>query len=165
MTLVERFPPAVTDAGSNLEAFDNIDLIEGRVEEVLPELETPVDAALVDPPREGLSAEAVEALAACGAGRLLYLSGDAASLARDARRLRPGVDWRLRQGAARGSGAADLAHSHCGPAGAQQGLSCHALHTAWIIPMRTGVPGRGSKPSALQSLSSVTTKASKGPKL
>jgi len=69
VTLVERFPPAVTDAGSNLEAFDNIDLIEGRVEEVLPELETPVDAALVDPPREGLSAEAVEALAACGAAR------------------------------------------------------------------------------------------------
>lgn len=96
VTLVERFPPAVTDAGSNLEAFDNIDLIEGRVEEVLPELETPVDAALVDPPREGLSAEAVEALAACGAARLLYLSGDAASLARDARRLRA-RGWRLRQ--------------------------------------------------------------------
>ncbi|MCY4022064.1 MAG: hypothetical protein OXF32_01300 [Anaerolineaceae bacterium] len=96
VTLVERFPPAVTDAGSNLEAFDNIDLIEGRVEEVLPELETPVDAALLDPPREGLSAEAVDALAECGAARLVYVSGDAATLARDARRLRA-RGWRLRQ--------------------------------------------------------------------
>ena len=96
LTLVERFPPAVTDAGNNLEAFDNIDLIEGRVEEVLPELETPVDAALVDPPREGLTAEAVDALAACGAARLLYVSSDAASLARDVRRLRA-RGWRLRQ--------------------------------------------------------------------
>ncbi|MDD9957116.1 MAG: hypothetical protein OXP68_12960 [Anaerolineaceae bacterium] len=96
VTLVERFPPAVTDAESNLEAFDNIDLIEGRVEEVLPELDTPVDAALVDPPREGLSAEAVDSLAACGAARLVYVSGDAATLARDARRLRA-RGWQLRQ--------------------------------------------------------------------
>lgn len=96
VTLVERFPPAVTDAESNLDAFDNIDLIEGRVEEVLPELETPVDAALVDPPRDGLTAEAVDALSQCGAARLVYVSGDAANLARDARRLRA-RGWQLRQ--------------------------------------------------------------------
>ncbi len=96
VTLVERFPPAVTDAESNLEAFDNIDLIEGRVEEVLPELETPADAALLDPPREGLSSEAIKGLAASGARRLVYVSGDAATLARDARRLRA-RGWQLRQ--------------------------------------------------------------------
>ncbi|MCY3907337.1 MAG: hypothetical protein OXF63_08830 [Anaerolineaceae bacterium] len=96
VTLVERFPPAVTDAESNLEEYDNIELIEGRVEEVLPELDTPVDAALLDPPREGLSAEAVDSLAVCGAARLVYVSGDAAILARDARRLRA-RGWQLRQ--------------------------------------------------------------------
>ena len=96
VTLVERHPPAVTDAESNLADFDNIDLFEGRVEEVLPALDTPADAAVLDPPREGLSVEAVEALAAGALRRLVYLSGDAATLARDARRLRA-RGWQLRQ--------------------------------------------------------------------
>ena len=96
VTLVERFPPAVTDAESNLAAYDNVELIEGRVEEVLPHLETPADSALLDPPREGLSPEAVDQLAESGLQRLVYLSADAATLARDARRLRA-RGWQLRQ--------------------------------------------------------------------
>ena len=96
VTLVESFPPAVTDAESNLVACDNIDLIEGRVEEVLPELETPADAAVLDPPREGLSTEAIEALVKTELRRLVYVSGDAATLARDAKRL-CARGWQLRQ--------------------------------------------------------------------
>ena len=96
VTLVESFPPAVTDADSNLAACDNIDLIEGRVEEVLPELETPADAAVLDPPREGLSTEAIEALVKTELRRLVYVSGDAATLARDAKRL-CARGWQLRQ--------------------------------------------------------------------
>ena len=96
VTLVESFPPAVTDADSNLAACDNIDLIEGRVEEVLPELETPADAAVLDPPREGLSSEAIEALVKTELRRLVYVSGDAATLARDAKRL-CARGWQLRQ--------------------------------------------------------------------
>ncbi len=96
VTLVESFPPAVTDAESNLAACDNIDLIEGRVEEVLPELETPPDAAVLDPPREGLSTEAIEALVKTELRRLVYVSGDAATLARDAKRL-CARGWQLRQ--------------------------------------------------------------------
>ncbi len=96
VTLVERFPPAVTDAESNLASYDNIDLIEGQVEEVLPALETPADVAVLDPPREGLSVGAIDALAENGVPRLVYVSGDAARLARDARRLRA-RGWQLRQ--------------------------------------------------------------------
>lgn len=96
VTLVERFPPAVTDAGSNLAQFDNIDLVEGRVEEVLPELKIRADAAVLDPPREGLGQDAIDALGATGVRRLVYLSSDAATLARDARRLRA-RGWQLRQ--------------------------------------------------------------------
>ena len=96
VTLVERFPPAVTDAESNLASLDNIDLIEGPVEQVLPALEGPADAAVLDPPREGLSAAAIDGLARTKAGRLVYVSGDAATLARDARRLRA-RGWQLRQ--------------------------------------------------------------------
>ena len=96
VTTVERYPPAVTDAESNLAAFDNIDLIEGRVEEVLPEMATPADAAVLDPPREGLSTDAINALVKTGLRRLVYVSGDAATLARDAKRL-GARGWQLRQ--------------------------------------------------------------------
>ena len=96
ITLVESFPPAVTDAESNLVAFNNIDLIEGRVEDVLPELEMPADAAVIDPPRDGLSTEAIETLVKTELRRLVYVSGDAATLARDAKRL-CARGWQLRQ--------------------------------------------------------------------
>ena len=66
------------------------------MEEVLPALETPADAAVLDPPREGLSVGAIDALAENGVPRLVYVSGDAARLARDARRLRA-RGWQLRQ--------------------------------------------------------------------
>ena len=87
ITMIESYPPAVTDAETNLEAFDNIDLIEGTVEDVLPDLADEYEAAILDPPSEGLSVEAVDALAASSLSRLVYVSGDPATLARDAKRL------------------------------------------------------------------------------
>jgi 23S rRNA (uracil1939-C5)-methyltransferase len=42
---------------------------------------------IVDPPRTGLSKEAMDAIAHHGAGRIVYVSCDAPTLARDARRL------------------------------------------------------------------------------
>jgi 23S rRNA (uracil1939-C5)-methyltransferase len=41
---------------------------------------------LVDPPRTGMSAEACRAIASAGAPRIVYVSCDVATLARDARR-------------------------------------------------------------------------------
>jgi 23S rRNA (uracil1939-C5)-methyltransferase len=87
ITLVESYPPAVTDAESNLADFDHIDLIEGAVEDVLADLEEPADAVILDPPGEGLSLEAIDALAALRSPRLVYVSSDPATLARDAKRL------------------------------------------------------------------------------
>jgi 23S rRNA (uracil1939-C5)-methyltransferase len=43
-------------------------------------------SVLVDPPRTGMSAEAAAAIAACRAPRLVYVSCDVATLARDVRR-------------------------------------------------------------------------------
>jgi 23S rRNA (uracil1939-C5)-methyltransferase len=91
VTLVESYPPAVTDADVNLSEFDNVDLIEGRVEDLLAELEAGYEAAILDPPSEGLSVEVVDALAELAIPRLIYISSDPATLARDAKRL-------LRQG-------------------------------------------------------------------
>jgi 23S rRNA (uracil1939-C5)-methyltransferase len=86
---VESYPPAVTDADSNLTAFDNVDLIEGAVEEVLPELDstTHFDVVVLDPPRAGLEAAALDALAALEAAKIVYVSCDVATFTRDAKRL------------------------------------------------------------------------------
>jgi 23S rRNA (uracil1939-C5)-methyltransferase len=42
---------------------------------------------VVDPPRTGLSRAAIDGVIRLGAGRLIYVSCDPATLARDARRL------------------------------------------------------------------------------
>ena len=79
---------AATDADTNLTDFDNIDIIEGTVEDVLPALDDdPYDAALLDPPGEGMSVEVIDALAERQIQRLIYVSSDPATLARDCKRL------------------------------------------------------------------------------
>jgi 23S rRNA (uracil1939-C5)-methyltransferase len=87
VTMIESYPPAVTDAESNLDAFEHVDLIEGSVEDVLPGLEDTYDAAVLDPPTEGLSVEVIDTLAELQIPRLAYVSSDPATLARDAQRL------------------------------------------------------------------------------
>ncbi len=87
VTSIESYPPAVTDADENLADLDNIDLIEGNVEDVLPDLEGPFDAAVLDPPRTGLDVRALDALVAHAPGRIVYVSCEPSTLARDAKRL------------------------------------------------------------------------------
>jgi len=77
----------VTDADENLADLDNIDLIEGSAEAVLPALAESYDAAVVDPPPSGMEGRALDALAALGPRSLVYISADPATLARDAKRL------------------------------------------------------------------------------
>ena len=87
VTLVESYPPAATDADVNLSAFDNVDILEGRVEDVLESLDEAYDAAILDPPAAGLSIEVMDALAQHAPKRLVYVSSDPATLARDGQRL------------------------------------------------------------------------------
>ncbi len=87
VTSIESYPPAVTDADENLADLDNIDLIEGSVEAVLPDLEGPFDAAVLDPPRTGLDVRALDALAGHAPRRIVYVSCEPSTLARDAKRL------------------------------------------------------------------------------
>jgi 23S rRNA (uracil1939-C5)-methyltransferase len=47
----------------------------------------PADTVIVDPPRTGMSRDALDAVVAVGAPRLVYVSCDVATLARDARRI------------------------------------------------------------------------------
>lgn len=87
ITLVESYPPSASDALVNLASFPHVEIIEGAVEAVLPYLDGPFDAAVAEPPSAGLSSDAIACIAATGVRRLVYVSDDPATLARDARAL------------------------------------------------------------------------------
>ncbi len=93
---VEASPSACEDFAVNLDEFENVELYEAAAEVVLPSLGVRPDAVLVDPPRAGLEKKALAALLTLAAGRLVYVSCDPATLARDARRLLDG-GYRLEQ--------------------------------------------------------------------
>jgi 23S rRNA (uracil1939-C5)-methyltransferase len=84
---VEESPIAVADARFNTGLVDNAEFVEGRVEEILPSLGTPIDLAVLDPPRQGCASEALTALVELAPAQIVYVSCDPATLARDTRQL------------------------------------------------------------------------------
>jgi 23S rRNA (uracil1939-C5)-methyltransferase len=84
---IEVAESAVNDFAFNLDEFDNVELYQGPAEVVLPDLKVQADVALIDPPRAGLERVALDALAQIEPRFLAYVSCDAATLARDAKRL------------------------------------------------------------------------------
>jgi len=84
---IEASPSAVDDLLVNTEGVENVEIIEGPVEDVLPEIQAGVDAVLLDPPRGGVDRHAIDALCEMAPGRIVYVSCDPATLARDAKRL------------------------------------------------------------------------------
>jgi 23S rRNA (uracil1939-C5)-methyltransferase len=84
---IEESPWAVEDAVVNGAGQENIELIEGAVEEVLPQIDDTFSAAVLDPPRAGCDHAALQALARKRPARIVYVSCDPATLARDVQRL------------------------------------------------------------------------------
>ncbi len=84
---VEADPSAVDDLLANSAALENVEVIEGTVAAALAGLDEPLDAALVDPPRGGLEREALVGLIAAAPRRIVYVSCDPATLARDGQQL------------------------------------------------------------------------------
>ncbi|MFZ5855517.1 MAG: class I SAM-dependent RNA methyltransferase [Chloroflexota bacterium] len=96
---VESSESACEDFAVNLDEFDNVELYEGAVEEILPALvaqiantlappaRAGVSYIIVDPPRAGLAPRVVDAIQAFGPRVIAYISCDPSTLARDARRL------------------------------------------------------------------------------
>jgi 23S rRNA (uracil1939-C5)-methyltransferase len=89
ITAVEGDRAAGADLEANAEAFGGaLAVALGPVEEHLARRSGPPAATIVvDPPRTGISKAAMEAIAKHGARRIVYVSCDPATLARDARRL------------------------------------------------------------------------------
>jgi 23S rRNA (uracil1939-C5)-methyltransferase len=84
VTAVESSPAAVSDLRENLRRadLDRVRVLPERLESVLARLPR-CDALVLDPPRAGLPAGSVQTLAGLGAARVVYLSCDPATLARD----------------------------------------------------------------------------------
>jgi 23S rRNA (uracil1939-C5)-methyltransferase len=90
---IESSPSAVADARVNLAPFSHVELHEGLVEDVLPGLPVTLDAAIVDPPRAGCGQKVIQAIIDKHVKRLVYVSCDPATLARDAGQLIDGGYW------------------------------------------------------------------------
>ena len=83
---VESWEPSVLAARENLALNDiqNVDLLVADVNEALPAgIPEKVDLVVVDPPRPGLSPEAIAWITKLNPGAILYVSCNPATLARD----------------------------------------------------------------------------------
>ena len=87
---VEQSSWATADFEVNLSEFDTVELYEASVDTVLPSLRINPAAVLVDPPRAGLGPAVIEEIVNLSPQKLIYVSCDPTTLARDGRALRDG---------------------------------------------------------------------------
>lgn len=86
---VEIVPQAIEDAGKNalLNHIENVEFFVGKAEEVLPEqyekFGVYADVIVVDPPRKGCDEKLLRCMVQMAPKRIVYVSCDPATLARD----------------------------------------------------------------------------------
>ena len=90
---VEIVPAAIDDARQNaaLNGINNAEFFVGKAEEVLPEQyeknQVYADVIVVDPPRKGCDAVCLDTIVKMGPEKVVYVSCDSATLARDVKYL------------------------------------------------------------------------------
>jgi 23S rRNA (uracil1939-C5)-methyltransferase len=94
---VEESPYAVRLGELNMQVngCDNVRYLRGRVEDKIAQIEAPVDVLVLDPPRAGCAEAAVEAMANLRAQRIIYISCEPSTLARDLSRFSTGGRYTL----------------------------------------------------------------------
>ena len=85
VTSVEEWRGAVRMAVKNLSAnnFENVNALCGRSEEIIEDLKNNYDAVVLDPPRDGCERSVLEAINKFGVKKIIYVSCNPATLARD----------------------------------------------------------------------------------
>lgn len=94
---LEMQPEAVEQArlSASLNQLENVTFSEGAVEVLLPQLDVKPDIVLLDPPRRGCDAAVIEALTELAPDRIVYVSCNPATLARDLKLLCQNERYRL----------------------------------------------------------------------
>jgi 23S rRNA (uracil1939-C5)-methyltransferase len=87
---IEESPAAVKDATANAAGIENVRFIAGKTEDLLPKLEDRPNKALLDPARVGCDRSVLVALIQARLERIVYVSCEPATLARDLAILREG---------------------------------------------------------------------------
>lgn len=80
---IEESASAVRDAQENLRQAGNVEILKGKVEDLLPELATQIDGLVIDPPRAGCQQVVLDALLRHPVASIVYVSCDPSTLARD----------------------------------------------------------------------------------
>jgi len=80
---IEESASAIKDAQWNLREVGNVEIHKGKVEDVLPALATEIDGLVIDPPRAGCQRSVLDTLAQHPVARIVYVSCDPSTLARD----------------------------------------------------------------------------------
>jgi 23S rRNA (uracil1939-C5)-methyltransferase len=82
---------------ANLNKIENVTFYQGKVEEVLPNLEVKPDLIILDPPRKGCAGEVIEQLCELKVPRLVYISCQPPTLARDLKILTQSGNYKIRR--------------------------------------------------------------------
>lgn len=80
---IEESASAIKDAQWNLRGVENVEILKGKVEDVLPSIATPLDGFVIDPPRAGCQQTVLDTLIAHPVAKIVYVSCEPATLARD----------------------------------------------------------------------------------